>query len=181
MGRPKMPLAWGETTVLGRVILAFQAAGLEDVLVVTGGDRAAVEAIAEAHKARTAFNPEFADEEMLSSLQVGLRWVKDETAAVLIALGDQPQIQEETILQIVREYERTSASLIVPSYNMRRGHPWLVARELWDSILAMRSPQTPRDFLNQQADAIHYVDVDTPTILQDLDTPEDYTRSGASE
>jgi hypothetical protein len=40
----------------------------------------------------------------------------------------------------------------------------------------MRSPQTPRDFLHQRSGDIHYLQVDTPTILQDLDTPEDYRR-----
>ena len=59
---------------------------------------------------------------------------------------------------------------------MRRGHPWLVARPLWDEILNMKSDQTPRDFLNIHAAEIKYVNVDTPTILQDLDTRADYLK-----
>jgi hypothetical protein len=38
----------------------------------------------------------------------------------------------------------------------------------------MRFPQSPRDFLNEHANEIEYVEIDTPTILADLDTPEDY-------
>jgi molybdenum cofactor cytidylyltransferase len=181
MGRPKMTLAWRETTVLGRVIQAFHEAGVHEVVVVTGGDVEDVKMIVEAHKARAMFNPDFGREEMLSSLQVGLQSMQDVTTAAMIALGDQPQIQEETILRIAHEYEQTASPLIVPSYQMRRGHPWLVARELWGQILAMHAPQTPRDFLNQQSNAIHYVNVETPTILQDLDTPDDYTRFTVSE
>jgi molybdenum cofactor cytidylyltransferase len=60
---------------------------------------------------------------------------------------------------------------------MKRGHPWLVARSLWSQILAIKSPETPRDFINQYADEIQYVEVDTPSILADLDTPEDYQNS----
>ena len=37
MGRPKMALPWGDTTVLGHVINVFRAAEVEDVLVVGGG------------------------------------------------------------------------------------------------------------------------------------------------
>jgi CTP:molybdopterin cytidylyltransferase MocA len=58
---------------------------------------------------------------------------------------------------------------------LRRGHPWLVRRELWAELLALRPPQTLRDFLNAHAEEIQYVETD-PTILKDLDTPEDYRR-----
>jgi CTP:molybdopterin cytidylyltransferase MocA len=60
---------------------------------------------------------------------------------------------------------------------MKRGHPWLVTRSLWKEILELRPPSTLRDFLNKYSDAIHYVTVDTPSILADLDTPEDYRKS----
>jgi molybdenum cofactor cytidylyltransferase len=177
MGQPKMRLPWGDRTVLGQVIHIFKAAGVEDVLVVTGGDSAVVESIAKAEQAKTVFNPDFAGDEMLGSLQVGLRAMTEDTEATLIALGDQPQIQERTVRSIVDEYLRTSAALIVPSYRMRRGHPWLVARKLWDSILRLQAPESPRDFLHLHADEIHYVELDTLTVLQDLDTPEDYLKS----
>jgi len=65
----------------------------------------------------------------------------------------------------------------VPSFQMRRGHPWLVARPLWPEILALKPPESTRDFLAGHAHEIHYVNVDTPSILADLDTPEDYEKS----
>ena len=160
--------------MLGHVIEVLKAAGVGDVLVVVGGDREAVEAIAAAGEARTAFNPGYAGDEMLGSLQLGLRAMSAHTEAALITLGDQPYIREETVRSILDEYHESSAALIVPSYHMRRGHPWLIARQLWQSVLGLSSSQTPRDFLNQQSNAIHYLKVDTPTILQDLDTPADY-------
>lgn len=179
MGRPKMSLPWGQSTVLGRVIQVFKAAGIEDIVVVTGGDREAAEEIAAECQARTAFNPDFERDEMLSSIQTGLHAMDEGTRAVFIALGDQPQIQEATVRLIAEEYARSPVPLIVPSYQMRRGHPWLVEGELWPDILELRSPKTPRDFLRQHADAIRYVEVDNPSILQDLDTPEDYLKASA--
>ncbi len=38
----------------------------------------------------------------------------------------------------------------------------------------MRAPETPRDFLNRHAKTIDYLVVDTPTVLQDIDTPDEY-------
>lgn len=176
MGRPKMSLPWGDDTVLGHVIAVFRAADVEDVLVVSGGDRAEVERIASACGARTAFNPHYAGQEMLGSLQVGLQAMPAQAAACLVALGDQPQVLESTVRALTGEYLRLPGALLVPSYQMRRGHPWLVERQLWPDVLRMRPPETPRDFLQNHAADIRHVSVDTPTILQDVDTPDDYRR-----
>ena len=176
MGRSKMPLPWGANTVLGQVIEVFRVSLVEDIAVVTGGDRSTVEQIAEAWRARTVFNPQYATGEMLSSLQVGLQAMPAQTEAALIALGDQPQIQQQTVLAILHKYAESHDALIVPSYQMHRGHPWLVARELWSDILSMRPPETSHDFLNRHANRITYVEVGTPTVLQDLDTPQEYER-----
>jgi molybdenum cofactor cytidylyltransferase len=176
MGQPKMLLKWGETTVLERVIAVFHAGGIQDVLVITGGAREQVEKTI-GDSARTIFNEDYKSGEMLSSIQTGLAAMQNETEAVLVGLGDQPQIMEETVRLVVQEYERTGAAIIVPSYLFHRGHPWLVAREHWKTILNMQSPDSPREFLNRFRNNIHYVEVDTPTILQDLDTPEDYSKA----
>ncbi|MDQ2692394.1 MAG: nucleotidyltransferase family protein [Chloroflexota bacterium] len=177
MGRPKMLLPWGPLTVIEQVIVVFQNAGVKDILVVTGGAREQVEKAIAPHSIRTIHNSQYQQGEMLSSLQVGLGALSLEVEAALIGLGDQPQVQEETVQRVHEAYQRTRSGLIVPSYQKRRGHPWLVARPLWKELLSLRSPASPRDFLNRHSADILYVNVDTPSILTDLDTPEDYESS----
>ena len=41
----------------------------------------------------------------------------------------------------------------------------------------MRAPESPRDFLNRHAPEIEYVNLETPSILTDIDTPDDYLKS----
>jgi molybdenum cofactor cytidylyltransferase len=176
MGRPKMLLPWGRTTVLGQVIDIFKGAGIEDIFVVTGGAREQVEALVGA-SARTVFNPGFEEGEMLSSIQVGLEEVKPRTGAVLIGLGDQPQVQKRSVKLVMDEYVKNKASLVVPSFQMRRGHPWLVTRAYWDEILSMGPDNTLRNFLNRHSSEIRYVETNDPGILKDLDTPEEYLKS----
>ncbi len=179
MGQPKMLLPWGKTSVLGQVIEVVRAAGVEDILVITGGARREVERIVKQHAVRTAHNADYASGEMLSSLQTGLRALRENASAeaALICLGDQPQVEERSVRAVVSRFVETGAGLIVPSYRMRRGHPWLAARPLWGEILQMQSLQSSRDFLNRHAVEIEYVMVDSPSILSDLDTPEDYLKS----
>jgi molybdenum cofactor cytidylyltransferase len=177
MGQPKMLLKWGQTTVLGHVIATFQQVGIQDVVVVVGGAREQVEEIVNQHASRSVYNDEHANGEMLLSLQRGIEAQLPQTQATLIALGDQPQIQEGTVRLISEKFQSGKSRLIVPSFEMRRGHPWLVERSLWKEILAMRPQQSPRDFLNQHAQEIEYVQVQTSSILADIDTIEDYQRS----
>lgn len=177
MGQPKMLLSWGEATVLEQVIATFKAAGIDDLLVVTGGVREQVEALV-GNSACTVFNPNFVEGEMLSSVQAGLAGLKPETEAVLIGLGDQPQVQERSVRLVLDEYRKSKASIVVPSFRMRRGHPWLVARTHCSEILGMQSPTSSlRDFLNNHQDEIRYVEFDNDSILQDMDTPKDYLKS----
>lgn len=180
MGQPKMLLRWGNTTILGQVLATYQAAGIDDILVVTGGAHEQVIGVVRQYGVRSTFNENFSEGEMLSSLQHGLRILlpeEDKVKAALIGLGDQPQAQIESIQRICNMFRKHKSALIVPSFQMRRGHPWLVERGLWRELLEMPPSESPRDFLNRHAQEIHYVEVDTPSILADLDTPQDYQHS----
>ena len=150
-------------------------------MVVTGAEREKVEGLvgvlAERYPVRCIFNPAYETGEMLSSLQCGLAGLGPEVDAALIELGDQPQVESGTARSIVEAFKSSGARIVVPSYQMRRGHPWLVEKSLWDKIQALRPPQTPREFLNAHADEIKYVNMDTPSINEDMDTPEDYKSS----
>ena len=169
MGRQKMLLPWGDGTVLGKVIKTLQASEIEDIILVTNSE---ISSSVSHHKLRITLNDEG---EMLTSIQLGLQAQKASVEAVLVCLGDQPQIEEGSVRSVCEAFQKSRSNLVVPSYQMRRGHPWLVARPLWDEILAIQRGSM-REFLNTRASEIEYVNLDTPTILQDLDTPEDYLK-----
>ena len=175
MGEPKMLIPWGKSTVLQTVISTFQASGIKDILVVTGGARQQIETLI-GKTVETVFNEDYQKGEMLSSIQLGLSVKMREASAALICLGDQPQVEERTVRSICNTFQLNKSQLVVPSYEMQRGHPWLVARPLWDEILAIKPPKTLRDFLKKHSREIHYVIADNPSVLADLDTPEDYAK-----
>lgn len=183
MGHPKMLLPWGTSTVVEHVISVFAKVGVKKILVITGRHREEVEAAInpyqDRYRVRSIFNENYMEGEMLSSIQCGLHALMQEKDrdAVLIGLGDQPQIEEGSVRSVCEAFLRTQSPIIVPSFRMRRGHPWLVAHRFWNDIMELQSPKTLRDFLNQNSESIHYVNVDTPSILADMDTPDDYIKS----
>ncbi len=176
MQASKLTLPWGKTTVIGQVVDVLRRGGVDEIVVVTGGWRVEVEAALRDLPVRTVFNVRYADGEMLHSLQAGLGALSPGVVAGLVGLGDQPQIRVETVRGVLTTFGETDSPLVVPSFQMRRGHPWLVARPLWDELLAMRPPRTLRDFLNAHDAEICYVQAPDESILLDLDTPESYER-----
>ncbi len=181
MGQPKLLLPWGGTTVLGQVVATFAAAGVDEILVITGGNRPLVEELvvelAGRFPVRAVYNPAYAQGGMVSSIQTGIQELTQIPGldGALIALGDQPQVRMETIEQIRAAYLESGKPLVVPSFRNRRGHPWLATRPLWEEIMALPGSVTPRQFLSAHAGEIEYVEADA-TILQDLDTPDEYAR-----
>ncbi|MCX8062294.1 MAG: nucleotidyltransferase family protein [Anaerolineales bacterium] len=183
MGEPKLALPWGNTTVLGAVIQAIAEGGaekgLQGILVVTGGHREVVEQLLNQLPCpvplRWTFNPHY-EGEMVLSLQWGLEHLLSTTQAALIALGDQPQILASTVCSILQCYQEKGHALIAPSYQMRRGHPWLVDRSIWADLFALSPSQTLRDFFLKLNDKVNYLVVDTSSVLKDLDTPDEYQR-----
>ena len=179
MGQPKLLLPWGNMRVLEHVIAVFADAGIEDILVITGGAREQIQGIilkcSENYPVRGVYNEDYQNGEMLSSIQSGLRDLTTKAFdAAMIGLGDQPQVQASSVRAVRDAFLQTGNHLVVPSFQMRRGHPWLVARPLWYKLLEMSMAQTPREFLNAHAKDIHYVDTESASILKDLDTPEEY-------
>ncbi len=177
MGTPKMLLPWGTSTVLAHVLRTLHDAGVDDRVVVVGPERGAVDTICQSAGSRTVFNPEFKTGEMLSSLQVGLRSLAPDCEAALVVLGDQPLVESAAIRAVVDAFALRRSPLVVPSFQNRRGHPWLMAAALWPEMLRMLPPETPRDFMRRHSPVIEHVEWNTNSILVDIDTPEDYERA----
>lgn len=174
MGSPKMLLPWRDKTIIEQSVSNLIKAGVSEIVVVTGGNRERIEIILCQYPVKLAFNPSFENGEMLASFQCGLRAFNEATRAVFMVLGDQPEIPPDVVKSLWDLFLEKRGGIIIPSFTMRRGHPWLVDRMYWQEIINLQPPQTLRDFLRGHERDVQYLNVDTDSILQDLDTPGDY-------
>ena len=197
MGALKQTLPWEGGTVLGAVVEHLHQAGARPIVVVLGHDaesvrtmfrRQAVDRADGVHRDAVTFalNPDYLAGEMLSSYQAGLRQLQAITpldamvCGTLLALGDQPHVPPTAIRRIIARAMQDPHAIAMPSYQMRRGHPFYLPAGLWDEVLALAPSDTLRTLIRRYEDMIHYVEVDTPAVLHDIDTPDDYAalRSG---
>lgn len=177
MGEQKLLLDWEGKTVIETVVTALAEGGCPNIYIVTGASHHEISKIFSGkQEINLVYNENFAHCEMLQSLQVGVKALPKETKAFFIALGDQPQINSVTVAKLMDHFLKDDRKINIPSFNMKRGHPWLIPMEFAEEILNLPSEKTLRDFINAHAHEISYLNVETEDILKDLDTPEDYER-----
>ena len=176
MGQAKQLLRWGDTTILGQVLENLQASAVFETIVVSGHERQRVTEIAVEASVRTVHNPDYEAGEMLSSLQVAVDQLPPNREAVLVMLADQPLVGPESINRLLEAYWQGGAELIAPTYQGQRGNPVLIGRRYFPELLALPRGDAPRTLLQAHAGALQTVPVESPGILQDMDTPGQYER-----
>lgn len=175
MGQPKVLLPWTERrTIIEHIVEQLIHSRIDHIVVVTGHNADEVKALVKPLGARVVFNRGYKTGEMLSSLKVGLRALPEHVAAGLVVLGDQPRLQTRVIYNVLKAYAEGAGEIVAPSYQMRRGHPILIARRFWPELMSLKRSAAPRDVINAHQDSIAYVEVDTDSVLRDIDTPDDY-------
>jgi len=173
MGRQKLLLDLrGKPVVRWSVEAVLPHVG--DVVVVTGGDDAGVRAALEGLPVRFAVNPR-PQAGQGSSIAVGMAALKPWTAAVLVALGDQPRLPDGVILSLLETLQRTGKAIAAPVYRGIQGTPVLFAGEVFGELAALGGDAGARAVVQAQPERVAPVEVDAPMPL-DVDTPEDYAR-----
>ncbi len=179
MGSPKALLETPERRPFAAAIVrAFAAAGVTDIVVVTGADHdrvlAAVLADAPPVTPRFARNPD-PSRGQLSSLWVGMdAAVREATDALLVTLVDVPMVEPATIATVIEEWRRTRAPVVRPALGHRHGHPVIFDRAVFAELRAAPLAQGAKAVVRAHAREVVDVPVDDEGSLVDVDTPQDY-------
>lgn len=175
MGQSKMLLPWTEKrTIIEHIVEQLLSSRVDHITVVTGHMAKEIKEVLAPYGVNVVYNRAYKSGEMLSSLKAGLRAMPDNIAASMLVLGDQPRIQPRVIYQVMAAYSRGEGEIVAPSFEMKRGHPILISRRYWAELLALPRTASPRDVINLHQERIAYIDVNTDSVLRDVDTPDDY-------
>jgi nicotine blue oxidoreductase len=69
-----------------------------------------------------------------ASLRCGLAALAPDTEAAVVVLADGPDLSPAAVERVVAAWRAANAPLVAADYGGSRGHPLLVARELWDAV-----------------------------------------------
>jgi molybdenum cofactor cytidylyltransferase len=172
MGRQKLTLPLGDGRPLVRVAVErVVAAGLDDVVVVTGRESEAVASALQGLAVRMAHNSRYADGQS-TSLRAGLDALAPGTEAAVVALGDQP-VDPRVIRRLVATFQATHRPIVAPVYRDGRGNPVLFASSVFDELRRVEGDRGGRPVIAREPERVAEVPVDAP-MPADIDTPEDY-------
>lgn len=176
MGRPKLLLPFGESTVIGSLIEALRLGGVARILLVLAPGDTSLQAWAARQELETTLNPA-PERGMLSSILAGLRVLTPEHAGqewqpLLVSPADLPAIRPQTIRLLLESYHAAAEPLVVPSYRGERGHPLLMAPHVVSEIENLEPDVGLRQLLDRYA--VGEIPVTDPGVVRDVDTPEAY-------
>lgn len=175
MGQPKLLLPFGEKTIIETVIERVVSSKVDNTLVVLGSERENVEEKIRNFPVKIAFNADY-QSGMLSSVLCGFKTLPQDTQAVVVILGDQPSVSKEVIDKIIDAYQKTGKGIVLPVYQKERGHPVIIDMKYKDEVEHLSPDIGLRGTVYSHPEDILEVEVDMPSILQDIDDEADYQR-----
>jgi len=175
MGKPKLLLPFGRKTIIETVIESVIQSKVEGVLVVLGSDREKIKEKIKNFSLKIAVNPDF-QSGMLSSIQKGFQAMPKNAQAVLVILGDQPSISSAVINKIVNAYKKTGKGIVLPVYRKNRGHPVLIDAKYREEVEKLSPDLGLHGTVFSHPEDILEVEVDTSSIVRDIDDEVDYKR-----
>lgn len=183
MGRPKLLLPWGATTIIGHLISQWQALGAEQIAVVLRPGDQPLNAELDRLNFPTADRIENPDSKrgMFSSIQCAANWLgwKNKLNVWAIVLGDQPHLRPDTLRALLAFHREHPEAICQPAHDGRPRHPVLLPRAAIDELRRSRDG-TLKDFLQRSDRPLLELPMADAGLALDLDCPEDYERAVAS-
>jgi len=180
MGRPKLLLPWGETSVLGHQIRAWQRLGAGQINVVCAAGDSAIRAELNRlrfPKARRISNPQ-PERGMFSSIRCAAQWTgwTAELTHWAISLGDQPHVRQETRRTLLAFSANHATKVCQPRVLGHPRHPVILPKDIFLQLNQTNAP-TLKEFLQTIPEDVTHCDIDDLGLKFDIDTPADYERA----
>ena len=166
--------------LINRALVALSGAGVDEVVIVTGHAREAVEAQVQTFPVTLVHNEAFRDGQQ-SSVRVGLAALSGPFDAVLVVLADQPLIGADDLTEMISAFKkRPGGDVVVPRVvvdgQSLRGNPIILDDAARMQILDGDTQLGCRHFIERHPELVHVHETTNTRFTTDLDTLADVER-----
>ncbi len=176
-GRPKQLLRLKNRCLIEWVLDAALNSKLSRIVLVLGyAHQKVLQTLAEKlqhSKLSIEINPQFKKGQS-HSLRVGLSKVKDDFAAVMFLLGDQPMLNSATINILLERFWAAEKDVCVPFYRGKRKTPVIFGRRFYTRLMSIKGDRGARQLIDENPDRVLTVEMDNPLCFFDIDTQQDF-------
>lgn len=172
--RPKSLLELGGVPLIRRQLIALSGAGVDEVVVVLGHYREQIEPLVQAFPVTLAVNPD-PDQGQNSSLRLGLSKLNGKLDAVLVALADQPLLNQQDYVDLIGAYKKRpeGSKVVTPTVDGLPGNPVMFDEALCQEILAGGLNFGCKQWQEKNPLEVFRWETVNRRYRMDVDTPED--------
>jgi molybdenum cofactor cytidylyltransferase len=170
MGQPKALLPIQGQPVIRRCLTTLLQGSIGEIILILGPEAETVAAILEDLPIKIIYNT-LPRSEMATSVRLGFQAMDPQAAGAVVFLADHPLVQADTLRQLTAKAAGSPEGIIIPTFQGRRGHPTLFAKNL---LADLYQGFNLREIIQRHADKTVYLAVEDEGVVLDMDTPEDY-------
>ena len=171
----KLLLPYRGSTILAVTAENILAAGIEELIVVTGHEAAAVEKTIGHLPVRSIHNPHH-EEGLTGSIRAGVREARGQ--GYMICLSDMVLITPEEYLLLKQSFEARLSSddhcILLPAYRGEKGNPVIFSSFYREAILRHGEKEGCKEIVRSHPAHVYLVDMPAGHILKDIDYPDEY-------
>ncbi|RIY39495.1 nucleotidyltransferase family protein [Neopusillimonas maritima] len=173
----KLLLPYRGMPMVRQVVLQALASNCSRVIVVLGHNAPEIEQALAGLSVQFVHNPEHM-QGMGHSVAAGVSVVPD-AEGVLICLGDMPRVNAAALNALMDAFQLDETIEICrPRYKGQPGNPILWGPSFLPALSRLKGDEGARSILQAHSAYIHWVDVETDGVLQDVDQPNDLPALG---
>src|SRR6266853_5065347 len=180
MGKPKLLLPWGDTSVIGHLVEQWRRAEASQIAVVlAAGDKPLEQELERiGFPAADRIHNPAPERGMFGSIQCAARWPgwKPSLRHWVIALGDQPHLRSETLRALLRLGAAHPESVCQLSRQGRPRHPVLLPTGAFQQI-PNSTHASLKEFLKNLSLDFVLEESDDAGLDLDIDHPADYDKA----
>ena len=173
MGRAKQLLPWRGEPLIQHVVRIAIKSDLTPVIVVVGDAGEELKSVLAGQQVDLVDNPGWRLGQS-SSLQVGLKKLPPNAGAVVFLLADMPHVTCPLIQALMEKHALTLSPVIAPVVDGQRGNPVLFDRKTFTELEKLKGDKGGKGLFSKYP--VTWVEWHDSTILNDVDTEEDYQR-----
>ncbi len=171
----KLLLPWQQKPIVYHTANHLLASGIDELIVVTGHESAAIAAALHAFPVKFVHNPEHA-KGLTGSIRSGIRMAHGEGYMICLADMFLVTAPEYVLLRTAfeQQYRHDVQCIMLPDYQGHTGNPVIFSSFYRDALLSLPQGEGAKSLLRAHPDHHHRVPMPTDHVLRDLDKPGDY-------
>jgi len=170
----KLELLVDGTPLLRRTAEILLASQLQEVAVVLGYQADRAGSLLDGLHLKSVYNTAYREGQMTSVYQ-GLQSLTQACDGVMICLSDQPLLQVDDINCLIEAFgKRSHGSIMVPTYQGKRGNPVILDYQHREDILNGERSLGCKKLIEKNPELVSSFEMSNNHVVIDLDTPEEF-------